>query len=400
MRFLTPTLCLFLALAGESAASASWHKPKSVPPQARSSSSSDARIFKREQNGINYNVFEHRATNSSISFVENSGICETTPGVNTYSGYLSVGTNMSMFFWFFEARNNASEAPLAMWLNGGPGCSSMIGLFQENGPCNFPVNGSTDEPTLNPYSWNNYAVRWNTLLVWYKMWLLTPQIRICFMSTSPLALGSVSGRITPHPLSLRPRLCGLSCRRSLTLSPSIRHGSLLSGQRVMAGIMGPSSQVCASCFAQFKGLHFKRSNSSGGKHLSLTRSTDYFESQNAAISNGTITGETINMTALGINNGWFDATIQYQAYVDFAYNNTWRQLINETQHTELQQAYETDCAPLLAECTTLTGNDEACLNADDACYSDVEGVVESGMDFDVYDVVSVTVSLPIHGAVD
>lgn len=34
----------------------------------------------------------------------------------------------------------------------------MIGLFQENGPCNFPVNGSTEEPTLNPYSWNNYAV--------------------------------------------------------------------------------------------------------------------------------------------------------------------------------------------------------------------------------------------------
>lgn len=31
----------------------------------------------------------------------------------------------------------------------------MIGLFQENGPCHF-VNGST-EPTLNEYSFNEYA---------------------------------------------------------------------------------------------------------------------------------------------------------------------------------------------------------------------------------------------------
>lgn len=158
MRSHSLRVCLSWALllwGATAAAGASSQSPRAVLPQA---ASSNAKIFKREQNGIEYNVFEHAATNSTVSFVQDSGICETTPGVTTYSGYLSVGTNMSMFFWFFEARNNASSAPLALWLNGGPGCSSMIGLFQENGPCNFPVNGSTDEPTLNPYSWNNYAV--------------------------------------------------------------------------------------------------------------------------------------------------------------------------------------------------------------------------------------------------
>ena len=102
-----------------------------------------------------YITFEHAATGAKVQYVNNSGICETTPGVNQYSGYLSVGNNMNMFFWFFEARNNPKTAPLATWFNGGPGCSSMIGLFQENGPCHFE-NGAS-EPSLNPNSFNNYA---------------------------------------------------------------------------------------------------------------------------------------------------------------------------------------------------------------------------------------------------
>lgn len=56
-----------------------------------------------------------------------------------------------MFFWFFEAEENPNEKPLTLWLNGGPGSDSMIGLFQENGPCNI----SEDlQATPIPYSWN------------------------------------------------------------------------------------------------------------------------------------------------------------------------------------------------------------------------------------------------------
>lgn len=50
----------------------------------------------QEENGINYHVFEHAATGAKIRFVKNSGICETTPGVNQYSGYLSIGSNQNM----------------------------------------------------------------------------------------------------------------------------------------------------------------------------------------------------------------------------------------------------------------------------------------------------------------
>lgn len=107
---------------------------------------------------------------------------------------------------------------------------------------------------------------------------------------------------------------------------------------------------------------------------------EYFQSQNKAI----------NLVALGINNGWIDATIHYRAYVDFGYNNSWRQLINDTQYSQLQEAYEAECKPLLQQCPGETGDDEACLNADNSCYENVEGVVEAGPpeypDFDAYDI--------------
>ena len=104
-----------------------------------------------ERDGVKRTIVEDESTGSKMDFVTNSGICETTPGVNQYSGYFSVGSkynriliyqgclmltiiwvleNESMWFWFFEARNKPATAPLVLWLNGGPGCSSMIGLFQ------------------------------------------------------------------------------------------------------------------------------------------------------------------------------------------------------------------------------------------------------------------------------
>lgn len=80
--------------------------------------------------------------------------------------------------------------------------------------------------------------------------------------------------------------------------------------------------------------------------------------------------------ALGINNGWIDPTIQYGTYPDFAYNqNAYRQLINESQYESLKETYGTGCRVQLQNCPGETGNDTACLDADNYCYETVQSAV-------------------------
>lgn len=54
-------------------------------------------------------VLNATTADGTISLVENSGVCETTPGVNTYSGYVNTNNDTAhSWFWFFEARENVS----------------------------------------------------------------------------------------------------------------------------------------------------------------------------------------------------------------------------------------------------------------------------------------------------
>ncbi|KAG7653867.1 Peptidase S10 serine carboxypeptidase [Arabidopsis suecica] len=82
------------------------------------------------------------------------------PDVNFrhYAGYVPVdeSNGRAMFYWFFEAMDLPKEKPLVLWLNGGPGCSSVgYGATQEIGP--FLVDTNGNGLNFNPYAWNKEA---------------------------------------------------------------------------------------------------------------------------------------------------------------------------------------------------------------------------------------------------
>jgi carboxypeptidase C (cathepsin A) len=72
-----------------------------------------------------------------------------------YSGYLSVTDSKALHYVLVQSLNNATTDPLLLWFNGGPGCSSMEGLFAELGPFIFDDGETFIKP--NPYPWNMNA---------------------------------------------------------------------------------------------------------------------------------------------------------------------------------------------------------------------------------------------------
>jgi hypothetical protein len=74
----------------------------------------------RSMTGIQVRYKEH----------ENNSICETTPGVRSFAGFIDLAEDSHTWFWFFESRNDPVNDPITFWTNGGPGSDSNIGLFQ------------------------------------------------------------------------------------------------------------------------------------------------------------------------------------------------------------------------------------------------------------------------------
>src|SRR6266487_635522 len=81
---------------------------------------------------------------------------KTKPKFRQYSGYLDSVDTAHLHYWFVESENDPQNDPVVLWMNGGPGCSSLGGFLSEQGP--FHVNpNDTKSLDINKYAWNKIA---------------------------------------------------------------------------------------------------------------------------------------------------------------------------------------------------------------------------------------------------
>lgn len=78
------------------------------------------------------------------------------PLLRMYSGHIEITPEHhgNLFFWLYKSRHIADRHRLVIWLNGGPGCSSMDGAMMEIGPYRVNEDGTL---RLNDGSWDEFA---------------------------------------------------------------------------------------------------------------------------------------------------------------------------------------------------------------------------------------------------
>jgi len=315
--------------------------------------------------------------NISVRYKEvPTGICETDPGVKSYSGYADVSENEHIFFWFFEARNqDPTKAPLTTWINGGPGSSSMIGLFQENGPCGIDIDGNVYS---NPYSWSNAS----------NMLYIDQPTQVGFSYSIP-----VNGYIDPNDsagdiISLPDATCpdyaqafgtcGTYSYPNLTLTANTTQGAAPNFWKTLQGFMG--------AFPQYSRESFHFSTESYGGHYGPVFN-EYIENQNSKHLPG---AHKVELESVLIGNGWYDPYLQYQAYYNFTVfpGNTYNY---SPFNASLQSQFYNNlygpgnCVDQILDCKA-RGIDEICASADAFCANLVESIYDIYLERDEYDV--------------
>lgn len=80
------------------------------------------------------------------------------PPTPMWSGYLDASAaadGTHLFYWFAQStRADWASAPVVLWLNGGPGSSSVCGMLMEAGPLLLDKHGGL---LANPYAWTSAA---------------------------------------------------------------------------------------------------------------------------------------------------------------------------------------------------------------------------------------------------
>ncbi|KAG9690797.1 alpha/beta-hydrolase, partial [Aureobasidium melanogenum] len=263
-----------------------------------------------------------------------SCICETTPGVNSFSGYVHLPSplltdtqdpsdpyNISTFFWYFESRNDPRAAPLTIWLAGGPGEASSFSAVTENGPCY--VNEFSNDTILNPYSLNQHS---NVLYI-------DQPVQAGFSYSTFMNSTFNFSNLNPYASSITPvdAYDGEVPAENATFKyglwadqdPNRTANTTENAMKPLWHFLQEMLTLAFS-FPEYK-TRDQRVNIWGNSYGGFwtTGLTSYILDQNARIRNNTIPGRIINVNTLGMTNGCVDAHITAESIGDIIYNNTY-----------------------------------------------------------------------------
>ncbi|KAI3923019.1 hypothetical protein MKW98_013553 [Papaver atlanticum] len=230
-----------------------------------------------------------------------------------------------MFYFFFESRSNKND-PVVIWLTGGPGCSSELAVFYENGPFTIAKNLSL---VWNEYGWDKVS---NLLYV------------------------------------DQPTGTGFSYSSD---SRDLRHNE--------EGVSNDLYDFLQAFFAehpQYAKNDFYITGESYAGH--------YIPAFAARVHQGNKAKEGlhINLKGFAIGNGLTDPAIQYKAYTDFALDNG---LIKQSDYNSINRMLPA-CELAIKLCGGGAGGQIACMTSYVVCTGIFNKIMSHAGDRNYYDI--------------
>ncbi|KAL8723086.1 MAG: hypothetical protein Q9225_000557 [Loekoesia sp. 1 TL-2023] len=343
------------------------------------------------------------------------GTCTTIfPTQKQYTGYVTLPPRklapiqqdyfVNTFFWFVEARTDASTAHLTVFLNGGPGSSSMVGLFQEAGPCEVvEIAEGRFGTQARDWGWDRSS---NIIFIDQPN-----QVGFSFDRLTNGSLDLLSSAMAFPPSAVPAGQTEYTYLNG-TFSSNDSHASANTTE-IAAHTIWHMLQGFLGTFPQYNPALTSNSTQSGPVGINLFTESyggkygplfaAHFESQNALRQAGKLPKNKtleIRLASLGIMQGCVDDLIQGKFYPLFANNNTYG--IKALSLVDQQNAASTylganGCQQQILSCrnavSALDSHNEGdvnsvnqiCKDAQIACYQDVLGpYVNSGRS--VYDI--------------
>ncbi|XP_060213416.1 serine carboxypeptidase-like isoform X2 [Lycium barbarum] len=259
----------------------------------------------------------------NLSYLGDSGA--TVQDLGHHAGYYRlVHTKAArMFYFFFESRSNKND-PVVIWLTGGPGCSSELALFYENGPFQISANMSL---VWNDFGWDKVS---NLIYV-----------------DQPTGTG---------------------------FSYTSDDRDIRRNETAISNDLYDFIQAFFNAHPEYVNNDFYISGESyAGHYIPVFASRVHQGNKNEE-------GIYINLKGFAIGNGMTNPEIQFKAYTDYALD---MKLINQTDYDDISKLYP-KCQQQIKSCGN--GGEDVCLHAFQDCFNIFSSIMDIVGDKNYYDI--------------